>query len=1053
MIWQQYLSAMERYAIKTDDMATEDAYFLATHMPFSQLEVYQGGRTTSTPKLLSEEDVFDQLIHNPDNAHRMIIVRGDNGTGKSHLIRYLKAKLENSASTIYNPDNEQLIFLRRLNNSVRGVFSQLIEQHVIKDPDVELKLRKFVDSSDSKDESAFKTDILFAYVAAVSNDVSGDTYKNVVCRDIASYLSDSRVRERLLREGGAISRCYNVITAPSNQVLKDTTVFSEDDFLDDRGKTKIIKAVVKQGDPQASDFATTLLEDESEITKLVNYLNRFTRDVVQRCADISSESTKTVFEQLRKDLKRQGKNLTLFIEDFTGFTGIDSELITVLSTEHGGDYADLCRVTAIIGITNDYYDQFRDNFTDRVTHQISVTDRSYGTSDFLVEMAGRYLNAIYCNPDALRQWEKNGADIDDLPVNDFAPPCEWEHINLGGKEVTLYPFTSHSLTGLYECLPVKSPRTFLKDVIRAQLKEYFDGKIYGEEWAFPLNPKNIQMSKGEHSSAIDRLATLTSGDRTRLKSALALWADGTASGVRTSTGRITFGGLDKAFLDDIGLSKFSGVGEIVDESSGEKAEPTNQTIDEISPEAKDEPEIIEETTPKKKPVDKAAQDYARFKADISAWFSTDAPLQYHPDYRKMMQAFICGDNRQCGAIDWQDIGIPAYIVAERLNDVRYFFIEGQDNTADRDKALVYMERSAESRDALHALIELRYNKGWAFDGSVYYQQRLITWLERNKEQIIKNVIAVDTIQEQLPIIQWCLALQYLRALILGNKLNLSSPIKATESLFSTFRKNDKVEHEAKEWNELIQFVRSRDAEFETALRMLKKASSTTMGAIQFSRDDNDKRFYRGDELIAATEHLIEQHWDIEQELPAVIPENHLLFNSASLLKALYPRIRKVMAAESACADNIIAKIKSQVGEITQENMVQVLSDIQELFAVFNANSIFIKTELRTVFEKPPIETAKQVIRDISLLSSSVTETALQQLPVYAGENLHSLADFLRHIQAVAQMAEQEEHKATRALASIGTFSGMEALSENAHQSMTELYDLLEGMEVIDDASF
>ena len=422
MSWEQYKSVMERFAIKTDDMATEDAYFMATHMPFSQLAVYEGGRTQSAPKMFSEEEVFSRLICNPGNDHRMIIVRGDNGTGKSHLIRFLKAKLENSPATVYNPATEQLIFLRRLNNSVRGVFSQLIEQDVIKDPAVSQKIKKFIDSSDSKDEAAFLTDILYSYIAAVSNDQTGDTYKPVICRDIASYLSDSRVKDHLLREGGAISRCYTVITAPSNQVLKTTEVFTDEDF-DIR---KIITAVIKQGDPQASDFASTIKGEKDEIHKLVNYLNRFTSEVVKRCADISSESTKAVFEQLRKDLKKQGKNLTLFIEDFTGFTGIDSELITVLSTEHGGDYADLCRVTSIIGITNDYYDQFRDNFTDRVTHQISVTDDSFGTADFLTQMAGRYINSIYCDPEILRAWNTQGANFEDLPINTFTPPCEWD---------------------------------------------------------------------------------------------------------------------------------------------------------------------------------------------------------------------------------------------------------------------------------------------------------------------------------------------------------------------------------------------------------------------------------------------------------------------------------------------------------------------------------------------------------------------------------------------------------------------------------------------------
>ena len=732
MSWEQYRSIMERYAIKTDDMATEDAYFLATHMPFAQLEVYLGGRTSSSPKLFSEDEVFDNLVCNPNNDHRMIIVRGDNGTGKSHLIRYLKAKMQNSPSTIYNPDKEQLIFLRRLNNSVRGVFQQLVDQKVIKDPDVEAKLIKFINSSDSKDEAAFKTDILFAYVAAVSNDVSGEMYKSVECRDIASYLSDSRVREYLLREDGAIARCYNVITAPSNQVLKDTTVFSVDDFLDKRGKTSIIREVKKQGDPQASDFATTLLEDDSEITKLVN---RFTREVIQRCADISSESTKSVFEQLRKDLKRQGKNLTLFIEDFTGFTGIDSELITVLSTEHGGDYADLCRVTSIIGITNDYYDQFRDNFTDRVTHQISVTDRSYGTNDFLIQMAGRYLNAIYCDPEVLRQWERNGADTDELPISTFTPPCKWETVKIGDNEATLYPFNSHALLSLYECLVAKSPRTFLKEVIRAQLKEYFDGKTFGDEWDFPLNPKNVQMSKGEHSSAIDRIASLSKSEKTRLQSVLALWGDGTAY-TQQNGSETLIGSVDSLFLQDIGLSNFKGF-----DGNG-AAVPT---------EPGPEPEPNPTTEPIPVPVDKARQEYDRFKKDITAWYNGNALLQYHADYRKMLQAFICGNSGQCGAINWQDLGIPAFVAAERLNDSSFFYIEGQDNDSDSDKALVRMDRSSESRDALQALIELRYARGWNFEGTVYYQQRLITWLERNKASIIERVVSAPKVEEQLPI--------------------------------------------------------------------------------------------------------------------------------------------------------------------------------------------------------------------------------------------------------------------------------------------------------------
>lgn len=308
MKWEQYRSIMERYAIKTDDMATEDAYFMSTHMPFSSLELFLGGyyEKGKMPKpsaVMSEDQVFDELIYNPDNEHRMVIIRGEHGTGKSHLIRYLKGKFERSPSTVYNPATEQLVFLRRLNNSVRGAFSQLLEQDAIKDPDIAEKIRKFVSSSDSKDEAAFKTEILYAYISAVRSDLSGKTYKAVRCRDIASYLADSRVSEYLLREGGAISKCYNVITAPSNQILQDTTTFTEEDFK----VKKIIRAVKTQGDPQASLFASMIYDDDFELTKLVNYLNGFTREVIQRCADISGRKCRDYLCTVAKRPQKAGK--------------------------------------------------------------------------------------------------------------------------------------------------------------------------------------------------------------------------------------------------------------------------------------------------------------------------------------------------------------------------------------------------------------------------------------------------------------------------------------------------------------------------------------------------------------------------------------------------------------------------------------------------------------------------------------------------------------------------------------------------------------------------
>lgn len=1049
MKWEQYRSVMERYAIKTDDMATEDAYFMSTHMPFSSLELFRGGyyeegKMPAPTSLLSEDEVFEQLIYNPDNEHRMVIVRGNHGTGKSHLIRYLKGKFERSPSTVYNPATEQLVFLRRLNNSVRGVFSQLLEQGAIKDPGVAEKLRKFVLSSDSKDEDSFKTEILYAYIAAVRNDVSGETYKAVKCRDIASYLADSRVSEHLLREGGAISRCYNVITAPSNQILQDTTIFTDEDF----NVSKIIRAVMKQGDPQASLIASSLKGEDFEITKLINYLNGFTREVIQRCADISSENAETIFAQLRRDLKKQGKNLTIFIEDFTGFTGIDQELITALSYEHGGDYADLCRVTSVIGITNDYYYAFRGNFKDRVTHQIEVTERSYGTDEFIIQMAGRYLNAIYCDPAELRSWTESGADLSDLPIGDFTPPCEWETTTIGDKEVTLYPFNRRALLTLYESLATKNPRMFLKNVIRAQLKEYFDGKQYGDGWYFPINPSNAQMANDPHSSSIDRLENISDDDKNRLKAVFAVWGDGSAAGVRDADGTLCFGGVKQAFLVDIGLDAFTGIGEIVDKTTGQA----------ISPDAMPKPIAgggnapdQNPTTPEppkaKPPVDGATKNYLKFKSDITGWFTKGETLKYDADYRGWLRTLVRGDSKQCGAINWQDIGVPAFIAEERLSDLGCYYIDDQSAPANIDKAIVYMDRSAESRDALMALNELNYSKGWDFEGAAYYQQRLITWLERRKSQIIEKVTATKQGEDSLPVLDWCLAIQYLKACILGQKVDTSSPYAVIKSLFKDFKKDDSIKRDTREWNDMIQFVLNRKSDFDSALTFLKQASATTMGAVHFAVDPNTKSCFRTDELVIAVEKLMAADWDIEAKLPSSIPQKHLLYNHATLLKALYPSVKEAMTAETQEAAKVVGKLEDYIGELTQKNLIDSLAAIQDLFSVFSANGIMGSTELRVKYEKPPIETAKTVMEHVKVINDAISESAVKQLTAYSGNSLNALYVFLRDIQTIAQKADQEGEKARKDIAATGDFVGTDALSEAALASMDALCTQLENMEV------
>ena len=501
------------------------------------------------------------------------------------------------------------------------------------------------------------------------------------------------------------------------------------------------------------------------------------------------------------------------------------------------------------------------------------------------------------------------------------------------------------------------------------------------------------------------------------------------------------------------MEAFSGIGEIVDKTTG------TAVSSDIQPkpvtdggEKPDQKPIVPEPPKPRPPVDVATKNYLKFKSDITAWFAKNEPLKFDADYRGWLRTLVRGDSKQCGAINWQDIGVPAYIAEERLSDLGCYYIDDQSAPANVDKAIVYMDRSSESRDALMALNELNYAKGWDFEDAAYYQQRLITWLERRRSQIIEKVTATKQGAESLPVLEWCLAIQYLKACILGQKVDTSSPHAVIKSLFKDFKKDDNIKRDTREWNDMIQFVLNRKADFESALIFLKQASATTMGAVHFAVDPNTKSCFRADELVAAVEKLMAVDWDIEAELPNSIPQKHLLYNPATLLKALYPSVKKAMAADAQEAATVVGKLEGYIGKLTQENLIAAFSAIQSLFAVFAANGIIGSAELRVKYDKPPIDTAKDILAYVKLINDAAGASAVKQLTVYAANPLNALYVILRDIQAIAQKAEQEEAKAQKDIVNAGGFAGTDALSEAALASMDALCTQLENMEVYENVA-
>lgn len=296
-------------------------------------------------------------------------------------------------------------------------------------------------------------------------------------------------------------------------------------------------------------------------------------------------------------------------------------------------------------------------------------------------------------------------------------------------------------------------------------------------------------------------------------------------------------------------------------------------------------------------------------------------------------------------------------------------------------------------------------------------------------------------------LEWCLALQYLRAMILGREVDTSTPLKTVESLMVPFQKDDGMKRETREWGELVQFVHSRGDGFDSALALLRKASVTTVGTIQGAREDGEKRLYRADELLDAAERLLARDWDIEEELPGQLPARHMLYNPASLLKDLYPRIRAVVDAERTQAGQVIQALTDYIGPLDRTGLIDALFEVRELFSVFNMYGILGSSELQARYEKPPEEIAERVLRQLDTLKRGAQAGGPAGLSIYSGNALNALSDFLRDLQHIARMAEREGGRARKETEGMGAPADLAQLSESARAGMEALCEQLDEMEV------
>jgi hypothetical protein len=912
--------------IHTDAKQVEMWDFLATHSPFKNLKYTNDGNEIVAPQIISEEKFFKNKVLNRVNKDQFMVVQGDNGTGKSHFIRWIKEKFVNQS-----PSGEEVIFIARSQNTLRGALEQIINSEVFTNEFRQKNLDKLINANENLSEDYLKNNLIHQFAIASENYNKNEKKQlgkrwEKHQRRVHAFLVDKNIKKLLLKENGPIERIKTRLSAEDENKRYDEieAKFYADDFK--ISKEKIRKLREDGADKNAFKLADDLnnpISGSDLREKLAKFLNNKLEAVVQKSTNLSAADLKKVFEDLRIELKKQGKNLTLFIEDITSFTGIDKALVDVLTPDVKNK--EFCRIFSLVGVTTAYFrNYFPTNFKDRISGRVLINDAALTSKEEITKMAARYINAINLDSKDLKLWLENGAIKQDMPVAKVNLDKKWALIKLNeDKKLSIFPFNVNALWNLYNQLPHKTPRVFLNQIVKRFMRLYLSSN------KFPPEPEMIESSKMSlpalkplHDQKIKAQAP---EDYKHINTLLRVWGDGTAFG-KVEDNVYTVGGVQENIFKNFGLKMIDGLkNETENENLSNNQDYSTTNGKKYEQESSNN---IEEKNKKNK-------EFEIMQKKLEDW-SNGEPLK---DYIKLRDDVA---NFFSTFIDWQFEEVPGYLVRSFFKQKNRISIEGQVGTYNEG---FQMKRNDKSKYALLALAAWRIlgNKSWDFRSSINYLNNLTHWALDLKEEIIKAVKAppeMDSSSWNLE--EWSLISEFYTQLILG-KLEKEDTIKNIYQKMMNEEMDFTLEDgRSDEWFKLQKKLK-RKKDFSRNHELVFNHYNCIQGDLTKEKS-NRVYFIDAVPILKKLENLKERDWSFEDsKIPEIskYDSGHIWYVSFSLITYLKNKVEVALEGEEKEIKKRIKNLEKLVdAEISKEN-------VQKLFENMN---IFLQDTLKNINE-------------------------------------------------------------------------------------------------------
>ncbi|MCF4010634.1 protein DpdH [Rheinheimera sp. UJ63] len=523
--------------IKTEAEELSDEALLAVHEPM-QLTKFS---SNTFEEEATEKDLLEHFLR----IDRPIPIVADAGLGKSHLIRWLHAKLKNEK--IVQEENWQIVRIPK-NASLRQTLHLLLNGL---EGDVFENARKQVDEVGNtlvarKIADLFGThlkhgiqDIGEESVQLLDNCQPGSAEAQEVikriqfAKQLPNLVDDIEFKSRLI---GDDSYIYNIATrwikgATEEELHQKEFALSQKDFDSMIEEIEIDDLSL----PARKALSALRLDSPERSKKALEIINegvgRASQTAFQQLFQFGSGNFQDLFKEIRKHLKARNQTLVILVEDLAAISAIEDVLIDCLLEEAKDE---LCTLKSVLAVTSGYsgYTRRQNTIRTRAKFEWQIKNNQDSQEDIptkIVDFCSRYLNAARYGKSQLQDVISLENWDDNIPIwNDELDESDSLCLEAFGKsslQIPLFPFNKEAIVNLakWYCSNdsgslIFNPRDVLNDILlnilRYQRNDYEAG----------IFPKNVEL-KERKPTLLAELSNLGLSTPQQAITLCSIWSD------------------------------------------------------------------------------------------------------------------------------------------------------------------------------------------------------------------------------------------------------------------------------------------------------------------------------------------------------------------------------------------------------------------------------------------------------------------------------------------------------------------------------------------------